>query len=154
MTLALLFSATVAVSLLATGAAGLTVSCCVAAVRPEAEAVRVGVPARVSLYLKLAVLLPAAIDTELMGPPLLSWKTPLALVEARLTVRAVLVRLPYWSCSWTVMVPEVAPAVRGWGVVVKTSLLAAAGLTVSCGLAAVRPEAEVVGVGVPATVSR
>ena len=44
-------------------AAALTVSCCVAEVRPPAAAVRVGVPARVSLYVKLAVLLPAGIVT-------------------------------------------------------------------------------------------
>ena len=35
-----------------------TVSCCVAEVRPVAEAVTVGVPASVSLYLKLTVLVP------------------------------------------------------------------------------------------------
>ena len=41
-------------------AAATTVSCCVAEVSPAAEAVSVGLPAFVSLYFKLAMLLPAA----------------------------------------------------------------------------------------------
>ena len=42
-----------------------TVCCCVAAVNTLAVAVTVGVPTRVSLYLKLALLLPFAIVTLL-----------------------------------------------------------------------------------------
>ena len=47
-------------------AAATTVSCCVAEVRPALAAVRVGMPALLSLYLKLAMLLPAVMVTLAM----------------------------------------------------------------------------------------
>ena len=40
------------------------------------------------------------------------------------------------SSNCTLIVPEATPAVSVWATVVKTSLLAAAGLTVSAGVAA------------------
>src|SRR5438093_8153008 len=49
-----------------TNAPALTVSSCVALVRPLAAAVMVGVPAFESLYLKLALLEPLGIDTLAM----------------------------------------------------------------------------------------
>ena len=65
-------------------AAGATVSSCVAEVRPANAAVKAGEPARVSLYVKLAVLLPAEMVTLVTcGGPLKN--SPASLV-VRLTV--------------------------------------------------------------------
>ena len=63
---------------------------------------------------------------------------------------------PYGSCRCTVMELEAWPAATVTGEVVNTSLLAAAGLTVSCWVAGVIVLGEVltaVRVGVPAWVS-
>ena len=138
---------------------GLTVSCCVAWVRtpPASLAVIVGVPAWVSRQVKLAEFCPAGIDTEVIVLfPAVSLKTPVPLDVERFTVSAVVVGLLYWSCSWTVIVVESTPAVRVCATVVKTSLLAKFGLTVSCCVAEVRtpPASLAVIVGVPAWVSR
>ena len=133
-----------------------TVSVCIAEVRPVAEAVRVGALARVSTYLKLAVLLPAGIDTEVIvvRPVALSLNSPVAVFELdRFTVSAVVVTLPNASSSWTVSVPDKPPAVSVCGWVVNISLLADAAMTVSVCVAAVRPVAEAVRVGVLARVS-
>src|SRR6516165_97064 len=60
------------------------------------------------------------------------------------------------SCRCTVMVPEATPAATVTGVVVNTSLVAAAALTVSCCVAEVMTVGDVLAaviVGVPACVS-
>ena len=84
------------------------VSCCVAEVRPAEETVRVGVPAVVSLYVKLALLVPAEMLT------LVTWVAPLknkpaTEVDPRLTgtppVPAA-AALPYVSSNCTVIVVE------------------------------------------------
>src|SRR5580698_8843153 len=77
--------------------AALTVSVCVAEVRPVAAAVRVGVLASVSTYLKLAVLLPDGILTDVIvvKPVALSLNRPVPVLDVdRFTVSAVVVRLP------------------------------------------------------------
>ena len=74
------------------------VSVCIAAVRPVAAAVRVGVLARVSTYLKLAVLLPAAMLTDVIvvRPVALSLNNPVLVFDVdRFTVSAVSLTLPY-----------------------------------------------------------
>ena len=123
---------------------------------PVAAAVRVGELARVSTYLKLAVLEPAGMDTEVMvvRPVALSLNSPVAVLEVdRLTVSALVVALPKGSSSWTVRVAETTPAVRVTGVVVKRSWLTAAAMTVSVWVAEVRPVAAAVSVGELARVS-
>jgi hypothetical protein len=77
---------------------------------------------------------------------------------ARVTVldASVVLAFPYGSCRCTVMVPEATPAVVVTAVEVITSLLAAAGLTVSACVAEVMVVGEVlaaVRVGVPTCVS-
>ena len=61
--------------------------------------------------------------------------------------------MPKASSNCTAIVAEATPAVSVWAAVVKTSLLAAAGLTVSACVAEVRTPAEAVRIGVPAKVS-
>ena len=73
-------------------------------------------------------------------------------VKVTLVVPTV-VGLPYGSCRCTVIVPDATPAVTVTGEVVNTSLLAAAGTTVSCCVALVSPPLVAVTVGLPATVS-
>src|SRR5271154_6727658 len=127
-----------------------------AEVRPVAAAVRVGVLARVSTYLKLAVLLPAGMATDVIvvRPVALSLNSPVAAFEVvRFTVSAVVVTLPNESSSCTVSVPEVTPAVSVCAVVVYTSLLAAAAVTVSVWVAEVRGLSLAVSTGLPARVS-
>lgn len=100
----------------------LTVSCCVAEVRPVAEAVTVGVPASVSLYLKLTVLVRAGIITVvIVAVSAVFRKRPTADVEVRLTVWPPLpasTGLPEASSSCTEIVPEGHPRrerLRGGG---------------------------------------
>ena len=71
----------------------------------------------------------------------------------RLTVSAVVVRLPKGSCSSTVSVPETTPAVSVCAEVVKRSWLAAAAMTVSVWVAEVKPVAAAVSMGELARVS-
>ena len=80
---------------------------------------------------------------------------PLLDVVVKLTVRALPAStgLPNESSSASVIVPDATPAVRVCGAVVKTSWLAAAGLTVSCCAAKARLAAAAVIVGDPAAVS-
>ena len=102
--------------------AATTVSCCAAEDSPAAVAVIVGVPAAVSEYWKLAVLDPAGIVNDE------GVNVPLAEVELRLTVTALeaLTGLPEPFSNATVIVPEVVPAVRVCGDVVKPSSVRAA----------------------------
>jgi hypothetical protein len=77
---------------------------------------------------------------------------------ARVTVldASAVLAFPYGSCRCTVMVPEAAPAVVVTAVEVITSLLAAAGLTVSTCVAEAMVAGEALAavmVGVPACVS-
>ena len=128
-------------------AAGLTVSCCVAEPTPLIVAVMVGVAATESVYRKLAVDAPAGIVNGDAGV-----NVPLAEVVLKPTLSAGQSRLtvfPNVSSSATVIVPEATPAVSVCGVVVKTSWLAAAGLTVSCCVAEARPAAAAVSVRRP-----
>ena len=73
----------------------------------------------------------------------------------RLTVIAALAAtgLPRESSRVTVIVPDVAPAVRVCAAVVNAKWLAVAGVTASCCVADARPPAAAVRVGVPAVVS-
>ena len=136
-------------------AAAMTVSCCVAEVRPPAAAVSVGVPAAVSLYVKLAVLPPARNrDARDLRRAAIERAGGGSRREVDgLAARAGDDRVAEASSNCTVIVPEATPAVSVCAAVVKTSLLAAAALTVSCCVAAVRPAAAAVRVGVPAAVS-
>ena len=87
--------------------------------------------------------------------PLVLKKLPPEELVVRLTVVEPFVfGLLYWSCRCTVIVLDATPAVTVTAVVVNTSLLAAAGTTVSCCVALVSPLAAFVIVGLPATVSR
>src|SRR5947199_195632 len=92
-----------------------------------------GVPARVSRYLKLALEAPLAIVTKLMTVvPSVARKPPPEDVVLRVTASippGVVALLN--SCSRSiVIVLETTPAVSVWAPVVKRSLDAAAGLTV------------------------
>ena len=97
-------------------AAGLTVSCCVAEVRLPVAAVSVGVPAVESLYWKLTVPAPAEIVKGDTGENM-----PVAELVLKLTVAvlAALTTFPKASSKATVIVPEVTPATRVCGDVVK-----------------------------------
>jgi hypothetical protein len=132
---------------------GLIVSVCVAEVTVVGvvlAAVIVGVPARVSLYVKLALLEPLAIDRE-VGEKV---TVPVEMLESvTVLVVSAVFGLPNWSCRCTVMLLEVAPAARLTGEVVNTSLLTPAAATGSCCVAEIRPVEEAVIVGVPALVS-
>jgi hypothetical protein len=78
------------------------------------------------------------------------------LLSATEIVASLVFGLLYWSCRCTVIVPDAAPAVTVTAEVVNTSLLAAAGLTVSCCVADVIVLGDVLAavmVGVPAFVS-
>src|SRR6266511_2592913 len=118
-----------------TNAPALTVSSWVALVRPLAAAVIVGVPAFGSLYLKLALLEPLATDTLEMVEVSVASRKAYVPVESllRLTVMVAseVFGLLKASWRWTVMFPEVTVAVSVWVEVVKTSLLAEAGVTVN-----------------------
>jgi hypothetical protein len=109
---------------------GLTVSTCVAEVMVVGDvlaAVMVGVPALVSVYVKVALLDPLLIVSE----PGVNVTVPLDELD-NVTVRApsVVFGLPYWSCRCTVMLLDATPAVVVTGVEVITSFVAAPGLTV------------------------
>ena len=129
-----------------------TVSGCVAAVSPLAAAVIVGEPATVSLYVKLAEL--AAAEMVMLVTCVAPLKnTPPVDVVVRPTVsppEPAAAVLPKASSNCTVMVAEATPAMSACGTVMKTSLLAAAGLTVSCCVAERLPLVAAVSVGVPA----
>src|SRR5947207_2516999 len=132
------------------------VSVWVADVKPLAAAVSVGLLARVSTYLKLAVLLPADLKTDVKGDGAvaLSLNRPVAEFDVdRLTVSAVVETLPYRSLSCIVIVLETTPAVSVCAPVVKTNWLAGAGITVSVWVADVKPVAAAVSVGLLARVS-
>ena len=104
--------------------------------------------------MKVALLDPLAIVNGLTG---LNVTVPVDEL-ARVTVldASAMLAFPYGSCRCTVMLPDATPAAAVTAVEVNTSLLAAAGLTVS----ACVPEVIVLGevlaaviVGVPACVS-
>jgi len=114
-------------------AAAFTVSFCVADVRPVALAVIVAVPARVSLYLKLALFVPDAIVTVVIVAlsRVLRKIPPVEFVE-RFTVIAdeAFTGEPADVCNCTVIVFDVTPAVSVCGAVVRASFEAALALTV------------------------
>jgi hypothetical protein len=108
-------------------AAGFTVSTWVAAVRPDALAVIVAVPDRVSLYLKLALLVPVAIVTLVIVAvsAVLRNVPPVEPVEREtVTLDVAVTGDPLFAWSWTVMVADVVPAVRVWAPVVNASFWA------------------------------
>jgi hypothetical protein len=81
---------------------------------------------------KLTVLEPLAIESGLAG---LNVTAPLEeLDKLTLIVASAVFGLLNWSCRWTVIVPEVTPAVTVTGEVVKTSLVAVAAFTVKVGV--------------------
>jgi hypothetical protein len=111
----------------------------------------VGVPLSVSVYVKVAVLDPSAIDSGLAGVKV---AVPVELLDsATLIVASAVFALPNESRRCTVIVEDAAPAVVVTGAEVNTSLLAAAGVTVSCWVASVSPAVCAVIVGVPLKVS-
>src|SRR5262245_47640338 len=118
----------------------------------------VGLPVSVSLYLKLACVAPEAIDTLAMlaVSAVLRNATPDGAVDvvdnSTVWVAGAGAALLYASSSCTVIVLEVVPAVRVCAAVVNTSLLAAAGFTVSVCVAVglARPLSDAVTVGLPA----
>ena len=128
---AVLDGCVVTASLLA--AAAVTVSVWLAGVNGLSLAVNTGLPASVSLYLKLALLDPLLMVTLVIWvmPVRLSKNWPVVEVVARVTVCVVVVvaALLNWSSSCTVIVFEIPPAVTVCAAVANTSLLAAAGLT-------------------------
>ncbi len=117
-------------------AAAMTVSVCVAVglVSALSVAVSTGLPASVSLYLKLALLRTAgdghAGDRRVPRRVVPELTRRRCVVRMIVCVLAAVATLLNGSSSCTVMVPEVTPAVSVCVVVVYTSLLAAAALTV------------------------
>jgi hypothetical protein len=102
---------------------------------------------------KVALLDPGAIDNELGVNVTVP---PDVLDSVTVRVASVMLAFPYWSCRCTVIGVEATPAATVTGVLVITSLVAAAALTVSCCV----PDVIVLGdvlaavmVGVPACVS-
>ena len=118
-------------------AAAVTVSVCVAVglARAVSVAERMGLPARVSYYFKLALVSQLSMVTLVMAelPVALSRNWPTAEVVVKVTVWELeaVAALLNASSSCTVIVPEVTPAVSVCTVVVKASLVAAAAFTVS-----------------------
>ena len=98
-----------------------------AEVRPEALAVMVAVPARVSLYLKLAELVPEVIVTlVIVAVSAVLRNRPPGDVLERLTVTFddAFTGDPLFACSCTVIVFDVTPAVSTWAAVVNASFWA------------------------------
>src|SRR5439155_1180083 len=95
----------------------------------------VGVPAFRSLYLKLALLEPPAIDTlEIVVESAVSRKAyvpPESLLRTTVIVASEVLGLLYGSWRCTVIIPEVAATASVCVEVVNTSLLAEAGVTVN-----------------------
>jgi hypothetical protein len=134
-------------------AAAFTVSPWVAEVRPVAAAVIVGDPVTVSRYLKLPVEAPAAIEIEVMfAESAVLRKTPPEEFVVRFTVvvDVAFTTVPSEVCSWTVIVPELTPAVEVWELVENTILEGTFAITVSV---AVSVLAELVAVTVWAPVA-
>jgi len=99
----------------------------VAEERPEALAVMVAVPARVSLYLKLAVLVPVVIVTLVIVrvSAVLRNRPPGDVLDSvTVTFEDAFTGDPLLACSCTVIVLEVTPAVSVWAVVVNASFWA------------------------------
>ena len=106
--------------------------------RPVTAALRVGVPASVSRYRKLAVLDPVLIVTlVIVELSVVFRKTPPDEDVVRLTVVVdnALAAAPVEVCSCTVIVPPVVPAVRVCTLVVNTTFDGAEELTVSVAVA-------------------
>lgn len=98
-----------------------------AEVRPEALAVMVAVPARVSLYLKLAELVPEVIVTLVIVAvsAVLRNRPPRDVLErVTVTFDDAFTGDPLFACSCTVIVFEVTPAVSTWAAVVNASFWA------------------------------
>ena len=136
-------------------AAGFTVSIWVSDVSPNDDAVMVGDPARVSLYLKLILEDAFGIVAEVIvvvSP--VSRNTPPAEVDDKPTsVDPEVAGFPNVSRRCTVIVPDVTPAVSVCDDVVNTKLVADAPVMVSAWFPEVSPEADAVMVGAPAFVS-
>ncbi len=89
-------------------AAAVTVSCCVAEPRPAAEIVSVGVPALVSVYVKLTESAPAG---TVNGDAGVNVPAEEVVVRVTVTVLAASTGSPAASSSSTVIVPDAVPAV-------------------------------------------
>ncbi len=104
--------------------------------------------------MKLALLAPLAIVTLVrLVVPLRNWPAAELVVKLTVCVLVAVATLLYASSNCTVIVPDVTPAVKVCAVVVNTSLLAAAGVTVSACVAAVNGLSAAVNIGLPARVS-
>jgi hypothetical protein len=135
-------------------AAAFTVSVCVAAVNGLSAAVNTGLPASVSLHVKLALLAPLAIVTLVrLVVPFRNWPAGELVVRFTVWVLVAVATLLYASSNCTVIVPDVTPAVKVCADGVSTSLLAAAAVTVSVCVAAVNGVSAAVSTGLPASVS-
>jgi hypothetical protein len=135
-------------------AAAVTVSVCVAEVKPLSAAVSTGLPASVSLYVKLALLAPLAIVTLVrLVVPFRNWPAGELVVKFTVCVLVAVAALLYASSNCTVIVPDVTPAVKVCADGVSTNLLAAAAVTVSACVADVNGLSAAVNTGLPASVS-
>jgi len=97
----------------------------VADVRPVELAEIDAVPARVSLYLKLALFVPEAIVTVvIVAVSALLRNVPPGepVTSDTVTSDAAFVAVPVEVCSCTVITPEVTPAVSAWATVVKANV--------------------------------
>ena len=122
---------------------GRIVSTCVALVRPSDDAVTVGVPTTESRYLKLAVLEPLAIVTNVItvaGVVASRNSPPRDDDDRSTTVEPLVTTLPNWSRRCTVRFAELESTFTETGVDVKASWLAASGVMLNVPLVApVRP---------------
>ena len=94
---------------------------------PEALAVMVAVPARVSVYLKLALLVPELIVTLVIvavSAVLRNRPPEDDFVRVTVVFDDAFTGDPLFACCCTVMVFEVMPAVSVWAAVVKASFWA------------------------------
>jgi hypothetical protein len=102
---------------------------------------------------KVALLDPLVIDNELGVNVTVP---PEVLDNVTVRVASAVLVFPYWSCRCTVIALDATPAAIVTAVLVNTSLVAGAALTVSCCVADVMVLGEVLAaviVGVPACVS-
>ncbi len=134
----------------------LTVSVCVAVgfVSALSVTVNTGLPGWVSLYLKLALLVPTPRIKLVIGvrPVALSRNWPLdEVVNSNVCTLLFVATLPNASSNCTVMTPEVTPAVNVCGAVVNANRLTVAAFTVSVCVAVgvVKALSVAVSVGVP-----
>jgi hypothetical protein len=117
--------------------------------------VNTGLPASVSVYLKLALLEPLAIVTLVMvvPPAFKKWPADEPVVKFTVCALVAFATLLNTFSSVTVMVPDVTPAVSVCVVVVYTRWFATAGFTVSACVADVNGLSADVNTGLPTSVS-